>query len=91
MFTINLNVKSNEKFKTAATGAVIGFIVFLLIYGFAPLNPMNENFVLTGYLEKDVAQHYAGWKLYRKFYGGKNNKKIKSKKKSGFFGFRKKK
>ena len=32
-----------------------------------------------------------GWKLYRKFYGGKNSKKIKSKKKSGFFGFRKKK
>ena len=46
-------------------GGLIGFLVFLLIYGFAPLNPVNEQFVLTGYLEKDVAQHYAGWKLYR--------------------------
>lgn len=62
---INLNIKSNERFKTAAIGAAVGFVVFLLIYGFAPLNPLNENFVLTGYLEKDVAQHYAGWKLFR--------------------------
>ncbi|MBE6878428.1 MAG: hypothetical protein E7488_04605 [Ruminococcaceae bacterium] len=51
--------------KTAAIGAVVGFLVFLLIYGFSPLNPLNEQFVLTGYLEKDVAQHYAGWKLFR--------------------------
>lgn len=65
VFKINLNIKSNEKFKTAAIGAFVGFLVFILIYGFAPLNPVNENFVLTGYLEKDVAQHYAGWKLYR--------------------------
>ena len=54
-----------EKLKTALIGAVIGFLVFVVIYGFAPLNPTNEQFVLTGYLEKDVAQHYAGWKLYR--------------------------
>lgn len=62
---INLNVKNNDKLKIAATGAFIGFLVFILLYGFAPLNPANEQFVLTGYLEKDVAQHYAGWKLFR--------------------------
>ena len=56
---------NNEKFKTAAIGALVGLAVFLTIYGFAPLNPFNENFVLTGYLEKDIAQHYAGWKLFR--------------------------
>ena len=66
MIAINLNnIKSENRLKTAAVGAVIGFIVFILIYGFSPLNPTNEQFVLTGYLEKDVAQHYAGWKLYR--------------------------
>ena len=65
MFKINLNIKNNSKLKTAFMGGLIGFLVFLLIYGFAPLNPVNEQFVLTGYLEKDVAQHYAGWKLYR--------------------------
>ena len=65
VFKINLNIKNNEKLKTAILGAVIGFLVFVLIYGFAPLNPTNEQFVLTGYLEKDIAQHYAGWKLYR--------------------------
>ena len=55
----------NDKTYIALLGAVIGFAVFLVIYGFAPLNPTNENFVLTGYLEKDIAQHYAGWKLFR--------------------------
>ena len=65
VFKINLNIKINERLKTAILGAVIGFLVFVLIYGFTPLNPTNEQFVLTGYLEKDIAQHYAGWKLYR--------------------------
>lgn len=65
MIHINLNIKSNDKLKTALIGAAVGFLIFILIYGFAPLNPANEQFVLTGYLEKDVAQHYAGWKLYR--------------------------
>ena len=55
----------NDKTYIALLGAVIGFAVFLVIYGLAPLNPTNENFVLTGYLEKDIAQHYAGWKLFR--------------------------
>lgn len=59
------NIKNNDKLITAVLGGLIGLIVFLAIYGLAPLNPANDAFVLSGYLEKDVAQHYAGWKLFR--------------------------
>ena len=66
MDNINLcSIKSNDKLKISLLGGIIGLIVFLIIYGFAPLNPTNDVFVLSGYLEKDVAQHYAGWKLFR--------------------------
>ena len=63
---INLcDTKSNKNLIIPLIGAAIGLAVFLLIYGFAPLNPLNEQFVISGYLEKDIAQHYAGWKLFR--------------------------
>lgn len=44
---------------------IIGALTFLAIYGIAPLNPFNDSFIVNGYMEKDVAQHYAGWRLYR--------------------------
>ena len=66
MDNINLNnIKNNNRLKISVIGGFIGLAVFLIIYGFAPLNPTNDVFVLSGYLEKDVAQHYAGWKLFR--------------------------
>ncbi len=55
----------SNKYKIALIGAIIGLAFFLIIYGFNPLNPLNEQFVVNGYLEKDIAQHYAGWKLFR--------------------------
>lgn len=64
--TITLkDLKNNDKFIIAVTGGTIGLLIFLIIYGIAPLNPTNDAFVLSGYLEKDIAQHYAGWKLFR--------------------------
>lgn len=66
MDSINLNdIKNKDKLIIPLLGGFIGLAVFLIIYGFAPLNPTNDVFVLSGYLEKDVAQHYAGWKLFR--------------------------
>ena len=66
MVIINIsNLKTNDKLITAVLGGIIGLAVFLIIYGIAPLNPTNDVYVLSGYLEKDVAQHYAGWKLFR--------------------------
>ena len=60
-----IKTNSYNKYTLALIGAIIGFIVFILIYGFNALNPLNEQFVIHGYLEKDIAQHYAGWQLYR--------------------------
>ncbi len=58
-------INSTNKYTLALFGAIIGFVVFILIYGVNALNPLNEQFVVHGYIEKDIAQHYAGWKLYR--------------------------
>ncbi len=66
MSIINLcDTNNKNRFKSGIIGALVGFAVFIFIYGFSPLNPLNEQFVLSGYLEKDIAQHYAGWKLFR--------------------------
>lgn len=46
-------------------GAILGIAVFLLIYGFSPLDVTNDTFCRGGFLEKDVQQHYAGWLFYR--------------------------
>lgn len=43
-------------------GALIGAVLFVLIYGFGVLNVTNDAWLLTG---KDLQQHYIGWKYYR--------------------------
>ncbi len=46
-------------------GCLIGLVVFLCIFTFSTLNVTNDSFFASGYMEKDVAQHYSGWMLYR--------------------------
>ncbi len=46
-------------------GCLIGLIVFLCIFTFSTLNVTNDTFFTSGFIEKDVAQHYSGWMLYR--------------------------
>lgn len=46
-------------------GALAGAAVFLLLYGTAALNTANDSWILNGYDEWDVQQHYAGWLLFR--------------------------
>lgn len=46
-------------------GALLGLAVFLLLYGFGPLNVTNDAFLRGGYVEQDIQQHYAGWLFYR--------------------------
>lgn len=46
-------------------GAVLGAIVFLLLYGISPLNVTNDSWLRNGYIEADIQQHYAGWLFYR--------------------------
>lgn len=49
----------------ALLGAAAGVAVFLWVYGTAPLHPGWDNWILRGYDEWDVQQHYAGWLLFR--------------------------
>lgn len=44
---------------------IIGIMIFTLIYGFSPLNITNDRWILSGYDETDIIQHYAGWLAYR--------------------------
>ncbi len=45
-----------------AVGGVIGAILFLWIYGFAPLDVTNDTWLVNS---GDLSQHYLGWCFYR--------------------------
>lgn len=49
----------------ALLGAAAGMAVFMWVYGTAPLHVSWDNWILGGYDELDVQQHYAGWLLFR--------------------------
>lgn len=58
---------SAQKQKTLlfALGALLGVVVFLLVFGTTTLDIANDSFCRGGYIEKDIQQHYAGWLFYR--------------------------
>ena len=56
---------SYKNSKVFLSGAIIGAVIFLVIYGFDILNVTNDSLIFSGYIEKDIAQHYAGWMLFR--------------------------
>lgn len=43
---------------------LIGLFSFLF-YGLTPLCVTNDNWIMAGYDELDIIQHYAGWISYR--------------------------
>lgn len=44
---------------------LIGLLTFIIIYGLTPLNVTNDSWIMAGYDEKDIIQHYSGWIAYR--------------------------
>lgn len=46
---------------TVLLAAAVGTALFGLLYGFAVLNPFRDGWILQGYDERDILQHYAGW------------------------------
>ena len=52
-----------KKRKTHIFAALLGGIVFLLIYGIKILNPVYTDWLLTG---GDPSQHYLGWEFFRR-------------------------
>ncbi|WP_294500832.1 DUF6311 domain-containing protein [uncultured Gemmiger sp.] len=53
--------------KTAAAliGAAVGVAVFLWLFGTQTLHVTQDGWILNGYVETDILQHYAGWVLFR--------------------------
>lgn len=49
----------------ALFGAIAGAIIFVAIYGLLPLDVTNDQWIINGYVENDVRQHYAGWLAFR--------------------------
>lgn len=45
--------------------ALLGALAFLLVYGITPLQATNDAWLLGGYDEQDINQHYAGWLAFR--------------------------
>ncbi len=55
----------DRKNYTFIFSALIGFAVFLLIYGVRPLNVTYDDWIFNGFIETDILQRYAGWLAYR--------------------------
>lgn len=49
----------------ALLGAVAGIAVFWMLYGTMTLDVTQDGWILNGYDETDIQQHYAGWLLFR--------------------------
>ena len=54
-----------KKFGIYIIPLIIGIITFVTIYGFVPLDVSNINWIVAGYDENDIVQHYAGWLAFR--------------------------
>lgn len=55
----------NSRRTRALIGALIGAAAFLLVFGVRPLNVSDDLWIFSGYADRDIVQHYAGWLFYR--------------------------
>ncbi len=46
-------------------GCALGAAVFFLLFTAAPLDVSNDSWLRTGFVEKDLTQHYTGWLFLR--------------------------
>jgi hypothetical protein len=59
-----IQYKSNTQLFSLLSIA-LGAIAFMIIYGITPLNVTNDSWIMAGYDENDILQHYAGWLAFR--------------------------
>ena len=46
-------------------GALVGAVIFILIFGFKTLDPTDDSWIRNGFVEEDIIQHYATWQYFR--------------------------
>lgn len=54
-----------NKYFYIIAGIIIGIVIFLIVYGTKTLNVTYDDWILNGYIEDDIVQHYAGWVNFR--------------------------
>lgn len=57
--------KTISKYLFVLISLFLGVITFIVIYGVAPLDVTNDRWIMQGYDESDIIQHYAGWVAFR--------------------------
>ena len=57
-------INNNDLIK-CAVAALIGIISFFIVYGKGYLNPTHDGWIMSGYDEGDIIEHYSGWIAYR--------------------------
>ena len=58
-------MKALKKYRWPLTGALLGALVFLAVYGVRVLDPTSVDWILNN-PSPDPAQHYLGWELFRR-------------------------
>lgn len=66
----NMNRKNSPgTYKIAIFSALFpviwGGVCFLILYGITPLDVSNDKWIMMGYDESDIIQHYSGWLAFR--------------------------
>ena len=62
-----MNQNTKRRWLAALLGAAAGMVVFFLLYGTSTLHPTYDAWILNGYDEWDIQQHYAGPGWHRHF------------------------
>ena len=61
-----MNEKKHRFLHMDDIAVVIGCVIaFLLVYGVTPLDVTNDAWIMAGYVEYVLIQHYAGWVMFR--------------------------
>lgn len=57
--------EKNGRLASAFVCALIGALSFVFLYGLDSLDVTFDWWILNGYVEEDIIQHYAGWMAFR--------------------------
>lgn len=57
--------KRDNKFTSIILSGFLGLLAFIILYGFPSLDVTNDAWIMQGYDESDIIQHYAGWIAFR--------------------------
>lgn len=59
--SIQMQTIQKRLWPTFLLAVLVGSCLFGLLYGYEVLNPFRDGWILQGYDERDILQHYAGW------------------------------